>query len=143
MIPAKYVTSFTNAYSRGMSSRLPHRSLHVHQMRKSCRYLRNLVHSVYILISSGTELHSHRKNYGNSKSSVTKSFLITRSFPRIRMIITIIIECLLSLFASLLVVNPVGTLFINSCNVLSFRDWYTLFANPADGYCSSEAVYPL
>lgn len=62
--------------------------------------------------------------------------------------VTTIIESLVSIFISLLVIEPYGQLTLKSCNKESIKDWYTVFFNPKPDYvhvirCTQEAVYPL
>lgn len=50
--------------------------------------------------------------------------------------------------ATVLIVEPTGSLQIRSCKTTHLSDWYTLFHNPTPYYektlyCTQEAVYPL
>ncbi|XP_071962366.1 JNK1/MAPK8-associated membrane protein-like [Antedon mediterranea] len=58
------------------------------------------------------------------------------------------VECVAAAIFTLLSVEPVGDLKIQSCKVNMVSDWYTMFSNPTPDYkhkihCTQEAVYPL
>ena len=60
----------------------------------------------------------------------------------------VLFENVLSLLITLLVVDPIGSLQINTCSPKRLSDFYTLFFNPSPDYkntiyCTHEAVYPL
>ncbi|XP_065067764.1 JNK1/MAPK8-associated membrane protein-like [Rhopilema esculentum] len=62
--------------------------------------------------------------------------------------LTTAMEAFFAAIIALLVVEPVGSLTLQSCKVESIRDWYTVFFNPKPDYvneirCTQEAVYPL
>ncbi|KAJ8673181.1 hypothetical protein QAD02_004443 [Eretmocerus hayati] len=59
-----------------------------------------------------------------------------------------LIEIVAASVITLLLMDPVGSLQIKSCQVTKLSDWYTLLHNPTPNYetmlhCTSEAVYPL
>lgn len=59
-----------------------------------------------------------------------------------------LVEVCLASVATLLIVEPTGTLQIKSCRSIHLSDWYTLLHNPNPHYgdtlhCTQEAVYPL
>ncbi|KAK9703201.1 JNK1/MAPK8-associated membrane protein [Popillia japonica] len=58
------------------------------------------------------------------------------------------IEVIASCILALIVMPPTGKFSINTCQVRSLSDWYTLLHNPTPNYeqqihCTQEAVYPL
>ena len=60
----------------------------------------------------------------------------------------VLFEDILSLVITLLVVEPFGSLDVNTCSPQRLSDFYTLFFNPSPDYkktiyCTHEAVYPL
>jgi len=59
-----------------------------------------------------------------------------------------LVESAVAAICTLLVVTPVGSLSVTSCEVNALSDWYTMFYNPSPDYvhtihCTQEAVYPL
>lgn len=59
-----------------------------------------------------------------------------------------LIEVAISSVLALLIMPPTGKFSINTCQVRSLSDWYTLLHNPSPNYerqihCTQEAVYPL
>ena len=59
-----------------------------------------------------------------------------------------LVESAVAAICTLLVVTPVGSLSVTSCEVKALSDWYTMFYNPSPDYvhtihCTQEAVYPL
>ncbi|XP_059374612.1 JNK1/MAPK8-associated membrane protein isoform X1 [Carassius carassius] len=62
--------------------------------------------------------------------------------------ITALIECTAAAIVTLLLNDPVGSLYIRSCEVKMLSDWYTMLYNPSPDYvttlhCTQEAVFPL
>ncbi|XP_034289402.1 JNK1/MAPK8-associated membrane protein isoform X4 [Pantherophis guttatus] len=62
--------------------------------------------------------------------------------------ITALIECSVAAIVTLLVSDPMGSLYLHSCRVMMLSDWYTMLYNPSPDYvttihCTHEAVYPL
>lgn len=62
--------------------------------------------------------------------------------------ISAFVECSLASLLSLIVVSPIGQLWLYSCGVTQLSDWYTMMKNPKPNYtttlhCTQEAVYPL
>ncbi|XP_041473857.1 JNK1/MAPK8-associated membrane protein-like [Lytechinus variegatus] len=58
------------------------------------------------------------------------------------------LECTVSSIVTLLVLDPVGSPKLRSCDVSELSDWYTMLENPQPQYtstlhCTQEAVYPL
>lgn len=73
-------------------------------------------------------------------SRFTKSQLILH--------VSAFLEVALSAAITLLIFEPIGSLYFNTCSVNHLSDWYTLFHNPTPNYgeklhCTQEAVYPL
>ena len=57
-------------------------------------------------------------------------------------------ESIVSFIGMVLIFEPRGTFALNACNVISIKDWYTVFYNPTENFskkihCTQEAVYPL
>lgn len=77
------------------------------------------------------------------RKSFTKGVFLTH--------VSAFVECLVAAVVTLLLVQPKGSLTVNSCHVQQLADWYTLFHNPKPWYsgsigtvhCTHEAVYPL
>ncbi|XP_059375997.1 JNK1/MAPK8-associated membrane protein [Carassius carassius] len=62
--------------------------------------------------------------------------------------ITALFECTAAAIVTLLLSDPVGSLYIRSCKVKMLSDWYTMLYNPSPDYvttlhCTQEAVFPL
>lgn len=62
--------------------------------------------------------------------------------------ITALFECTVAAVVTLLLNDPVGQLYIRSCEVKMLSDWYTMLYNPSPDYvttlhCTQEAVFPL
>ncbi|XP_072166581.1 JNK1/MAPK8-associated membrane protein-like [Diadema setosum] len=58
------------------------------------------------------------------------------------------LECCIASIITLLVLDPMGTPQLRSCQVLQLSDWYTMLKNPQPQYsttlhCTQEAVFPL
>lgn len=75
-----------------------------------------------------------------SSCSFTKSQLILH--------LSAFLEVSVSAAITLLIFEPMGSLYFHSCSVNYLSDWYTLFHNPTPNYgeklhCTQEAVYPL
>jgi len=75
-------------------------------------------------------------------------FNFRSSRTTIGLVFCAIVEILLAGSITLLLWDPVGSLYIKSCGVKQLSDWYPLFFNPQPNYektlhCSHEAVYPL
>lgn len=70
------------------------------------------------------------------------------TFDVLALHLIVLIENVLSLLVTLLLVDPIGSLQINTCSPQRLSDFYTLFFNPSPDYkntiyCTHEAVYPL
>jgi len=62
--------------------------------------------------------------------------------------ISAILEIFIAVVLAVLVVDPIGQLWIRSCRTQWLSDWYTVLYNPTPDYreslrCTQEAVYPL
>lgn len=73
-----------------------------------------------------------------------------RSFSKDVLVLHIsaFVEIVMACVFTLLLTSPLGSLFINSCEIHGLSDWYTLLHNPMPEYdktlhCTQEAVYPL
>jgi len=58
------------------------------------------------------------------------------------------LEIFIAAALAVLVVDPIGQLWIRSCRTQWLSDWYTVLYNPTPDYreslrCTQEAVYPL
>jgi len=62
---------------------------------------------------------------------------------RIILSICVTLEAGVSLILSLLSFKPLGSLNLDSCGVKRLADWYSIFHNPRNYHCASEAIYPL
>lgn len=76
------------------------------------------------------------------------SYKVTNRQLSRRLIISAVLETLLSSAVTLLLMDPLGTFQLNSCPIKSIHDWYTFLYNPAPNYeeykyCTQEVVYPL
>lgn len=57
-------------------------------------------------------------------------------------------EIFIAAVSAVLIVDPIGHLWIRSCRTQWLSDWYTVLYNPTPDYreslrCTQEAVYPL
>jgi len=62
--------------------------------------------------------------------------------------ISAILEIFIAAVSAVLIVDPIGQLYIRSCRTQWLSDWYTVLYNPTPDYreslrCTQEAVYPL
>jgi len=58
------------------------------------------------------------------------------------------LEIFIAAASAVLIVDPIGQLWIRSCRTQWLSDWYTVLYNPTPDYgeslrCTQEAVYPL
>jgi len=68
----------------------------------------------------------------------------TRLFPnKVKLFASAIVECLISIFATVGAFQPVGSFQLYSCGSSQLSDWYPIFYNPTTMACGSEVVYPL
>lgn len=98
-----------------------------------------LFHAVYIDLSLSSILWAFKGKSGNSQKK-TKTKIVLN--------ISAILEIFIAAAVAVLVVDPIGQLWIRSCRTQWLSDWYTVLYNPTPDYgeslrCTQEAVYPL
>ncbi|XP_025425655.1 JNK1/MAPK8-associated membrane protein [Sipha flava] len=96
-----------------------------------------LFHTVYIDLSLSSISWASQVKSGRKK---TKTIMILN--------ISAILEVIIAAVTTVLAVDPMGELVIQSCRTKWLSDWYTVLYNPTPYYleslrCTQEAVYPL